>query len=315
MPENHGDGRDESFLRTVKAALVRTFSEKEVNTYESIWRHPARGTGQICEYLERGILEAGGRMQYNARLVEIGSSPGEVNSVTAEVASETVVYKPLHVVSSVPLEFLIPLLSQRRSDTVGTKDKTSPFRKRTVVLVYVFLDEPPRFPHAWLEVTCPNTRMGRITNYAAFGGDMVPKGKTCLCCEYYCFGDDPLSELDNKHFAELALEECSKSNLVDRTKYIDHLVMRFPGADASQNCNNWLSKIRLGLLEQIKPLKNLYYVNRTDLDIATLAGIEAAEAILSSDRSQFDRDIDPTHLQIRSESKTFEFTYPAGIEL
>ena len=31
------------------------------------------------------------------------------------------------------------------------------------------------------------------------------------------------------------------------------------------------------LLDQIKPLENLYHVARTDLDIATLAGIESAE--------------------------------------
>src|SRR5688572_20932921 len=45
LPENHAHGRAESFLTTVKAAWVRTFSKKEVNTYKIIWRHPARGTG------------------------------------------------------------------------------------------------------------------------------------------------------------------------------------------------------------------------------------------------------------------------------
>ena len=34
--------------------------------------------------------------------------------------------------------------------------------------LYLFLNEKPRFPHAWLQVTCPSTRIGRITNYAAF---------------------------------------------------------------------------------------------------------------------------------------------------
>ena len=61
--------------------------------------------------------------------------------------------------------------------------------------------------------------------------------------------------------------------------------------------------MRLGLLEEIKPFRNLYHVARTDLDIATLAGIEAAEAILSADRTTFDRHFDPTEIGIRSESK------------
>jgi hypothetical protein len=59
--------------------------------------------------------------------------------------------------------------------------------------------------------------------------------------------------------------------------------------------------------------KNLYSVNRTDLDIATLAGIESAEAILSGDRKTFELHFDPRELGIRSESKPFEFRNPPGV--
>ena len=46
-----------------------------------------------------------------------------------------------------------------------------------------------------------------------------------------------------------------------------------------------MSPSRLKLLAELEQFKNLYYVNRTETDIATLAGLEAAEAILSGDRS------------------------------
>jgi hypothetical protein len=141
---------------------------------------------------------------------------------------------------------------------------------------------------------------------------MVPEGKTALCLEYYCFDEDPLLSKTSEEFAEMALSECEKYDLGDRAKLIDSLVLRFPGADASQNRHNWLSKIRLGLLEELGQFKTLYYVSRTDLDIATLAGIEAAEAILSEDRVEFDRHIDPTQIGIRSERKPFEFKSPVG---
>ena len=70
--------------------------------------------------------------------------------------------------------------------------------------------------------------------------------------------------------------------------------------------------MRLGLLNEVAPFKNLYHVARTDLDIATLAGLEEAEAILSGDRKEFDRHIDPTQLPIRSEPKAFEFKMPGA---
>jgi len=205
------------------------------------------------------------------------------------------------------------MLLQRKLDSEMGKS-SSPFRKKVVVLVYLFLDEEPQFPHGWLIVTCPKTRIGRITNYTGFNGDMVPKGKTCLCCEYYCFDEDPMLKMTDKEFADLALKECDEIKLVHREKCTDTKVLRFPGADASQNRHNWMSKIRLGLLADLKPFKNLYYINRTDLDIATLAGIESAEAIISGNRSEFDRHIDPTQIGIRSEKKAFEFKKPPGVE-
>ena len=42
--------------------------------------------------------------------------------------------------------------------------------RRSVVLVYLFLDKEPRFPHTSLHVSCPTLKMGRVTNYGALGG-------------------------------------------------------------------------------------------------------------------------------------------------
>jgi hypothetical protein len=140
---------------------------------------------------------------------------------------------------------------------------------------------------------------------------MVPAGKTALCLEYYCFDEDSLLSQTDEQFAQDALEDCHNFHLGDGRKCIDHLVLRFAGADASQNRHNWLSKARLGLLEDLRSFRNLYYINRTDLDIATLAGLESAEAILSGNRADFDRHIDPTQIGIRSQRKVFEFKVPA----
>jgi len=70
---------------------------------------------------------------------------------------------------------------------------------------------------------------------------------------------------------------------------------------------------RLRQLAELAPFKNLYCVNRTELDIATLAGIESAEAVISGHRAEFDKHVDPTEIGIRSESKAFEFKIPAGV--
>jgi protoporphyrinogen oxidase len=310
LSENYEDSEDASMFSTVKGLMTRALAKKEVNTSRGIWRHPAKGTGQICEALERGITERGGRFLFEANVLEINSTAGVIDEIKAEAGGETVLYKPAHVVSSIPSHFLLKLLLKERFDTLDANLKAPPSSKKTIVLVYLFLNEEPHFPHGWLNVTSPWTRIGRITNYSGINSKMVPKGKTCLCCEFYCYAGDSLLELDNKAFAQLALEDCSKQGLLDRTKCFDELVIRLPGADASQNRHNWMSSMREGLLEELRRFKNLYYVSRTDLDIATLAGIEAGEAILSGDRTIFDRHIDVSELDIVSATKAFEFRNP-----
>ena len=70
-------------------------------------------------------------------------------------------------------------------------------------------------PRAWLEVNDTELKSGRITNYAAFGGDMVPEGKACLCVEFFCVGNDPITRLSQPKVVALAVHECADSRLID----------------------------------------------------------------------------------------------------
>lgn len=299
-----------SVFSTLQAGLSRAMSTTEVNTFKGRWRHPARGTGQICDAMATGIERAGGTFALGSKLLGIETQGNRVVSVSAEVNGEQVRYEPEHVASSIPLEAAIPLLG-KEVPAAYKAAAGSPARRRTVVLVYLFLDRPPLFPHAWLQVTCPTTRIGRITNYEGFNGDMVPAGQGCLCCEYYCYGDDPLLKATDAELVRDTEDYCRRANLIDgKTRASDTFVLRLPGADASQNRHNWMTSLRLGLLTEIGQVGNFYHIGRTDLDIATLAGLEAADAIVSGDRRAFDRHFDPEEIGIRSERKAFEFTLP-----
>lgn len=309
MPKDYSNGEETGLVATLRAAAKRAFSTREVNTFKGVWRHPARGTGQICDALAQGITESGGAFGFGAKILEVQPGEGRVESVTAEIGSETVRYVPQHLISSIPLEVMITLLG-RKVPAAYTAAKGAPTDRKTVLLVYLFLNAPPTFPHAWLQVTDPGSRIGRITNYSGFNADMVPPGKGCLCCEYYCFGEDPLLAMDQKELTRLTLDFCVKSGLMKRESFTEELVLKFPGADASQNRHNWITSMRLGLINEIKPFRNLYHAARTDLDIATLAGLDAADAVLSGNRDTFDRHFDPTEIGIRSERKAFEFKVP-----
>lgn len=308
MPKKMQDDAGESLWATIRAAAQRAFSKKEVNTFKGIWRHPARGTGQICDAMAKAVVAAGGTFHFKAGISRLVCSDSKVISVAAETADGPVVFEPENVISSIPLELLLKYCGKPVPPAPQRKDVAP--QKRTVILVYLFLNQEPKFPHAWLQVTCPSTRIGRITNYSGFNSDMVPPGKGCLCCEYYCFGEDPLLAMSDQELVQKTREDCVRSSLTLDSACTDSLVLRLPGADASQNRDNWMNDRRLKLLAELAPLKNLFCVNRTETDIATLAGIESAEAILSGDRASFDRRVNPAELQIRSEAKAFAFQIP-----
>lgn len=311
LPDSFSGSADAGLLKTLQAAFKRAFSTTEVNTYKNLWRHPAKGTGQICDALAKGITQAGGSFCFGAKLLEVLRSTDRATGVRVAVGAEEILYEPQHLISTIPLDALIKLMGLSVPEAYIRASGNASQRK-TVVLVYLFLNAPPKFPHAWLQVTDQRTRIGRITNYLGFNSDMVPPGKGCVCCEYYCFGADPLLELDPKVLVAQTLDFCVDSGLFSRESFAEDRVLKLPGADASQNRHNWMTGMRLGLLETIAPFKNLYSAGRTDLDIATLAGLEAAEAICSGNRATFDRHFDPVEIGIRSERKAFEFKIPTA---
>jgi len=313
LPNGTAKHAGTGFIDTVRQAMARAFTEKEVYTVEGIWRHPAKGTGQICEYLERGIVQHGGDMLFQASSTEMRTSDDRIESVVAQVGGETIEFRPSYVVPSTPVEILERDLIKTNGASAAPSAAQQHAKKRVLVLVYLFFNEEPRFPHVWLHVTCPKTRIGRITNYAAMNGDMVPKGKTAISCEYYCYGEDPLLKLSDKEIGESTLRDLAANHLADAGKCIDTMVLRFPGADASQGRHNWLNKARQSALLELRRFKNLFPVNRADLDIATLAGIDAAEAIIKGDRSTFDLHTDPIQLGIQKTSKPLDFSPPPGV--
>ena len=67
-------------------------------------------------------------------------------------------------------------------------------------------------------------------------------------------------------------------------------------------------------LAELKQFKNSYHVNRAETGIAALAGTEAAEAILSGNRTHFERRVDPAKLGFRGEPKAFEFRLPVSVD-
>jgi protoporphyrinogen oxidase len=258
------------------------------------WRHPAKGTGQVCALLLDQALSRGAEIEFNTAVTELRVRNDRIVEVLTKEASGVGRYHPRHVVSSMEIEDLAQALPGTSCDEAEPKLREVAKGERSVVLVYLFLHEPPRFPHAWLEVNDTRMKAGRITNYAAFNGDMVPEGKTCLCVEFFCIGDDPILRLAPPQLEALAIEECVANGLIEATRLFDSLVACMRRSNAAAAWRDWQNPVKLELLRRIARFDNLYHVNRPGTDWATFAGMLAAQAVVRGSRTEFDRRADPT---------------------
>ncbi|MCH9639162.1 MAG: NAD(P)-binding protein [Betaproteobacteria bacterium] len=274
----------------------RLATEHHAERNKKIWRHPAKGSGQICEILEKEIYAMGGKFAFESKIVEINTCGKRIDTIKISTGSEIIAYQPEHVISSMPVEFLGQYLnlSDYPSNLKEKNTKIGSSSGRSTICVYLFLDELPRFPHVWLKVTSPDIKAGRITNYAALSQAMVPEGKTSLCVEYFCDASDALLSFNDEALKELALSECAVSGLIDPKTYLNSFILKLPGANAATSWRDWANNSIRSLLQKIGEFENLYNINRPGTDKATYAGLEAAQAILDGDRKIFHEEMSLT---------------------
>jgi protoporphyrinogen oxidase len=253
------------------------------------WKHPKYGVGQLCESMARAIRAAGGELLFGSRLAAISHKGGIIDSVriqSADGGSTTI--GTSQIISSIDVELLRNLLGVGSEESSDGQPRLRADVARGVVLVYLFLDGKPRFPHAWLEVNDPRLRAGRITNYTGFNGAMVPPGKTCLCVEFFWEQGRRAADLGDADYRDIALRETASCGLIDPARCVDTLVMRIPRSHAALTWRHWESPAGKRLLDDLRRFPNLFHVNRGGVDRACHAGLEAARAVISGSREAFD---------------------------
>ena len=277
LPEGEGEVPRFAFLRRERSGEVG--EPDPLFAGQPTWRHPARGTQQIVDRLEEG-----GRRRGVEFLLDT-----EVRAIACErEAHYRVRYRPRDaaeaelsapcVVSSVPIPLLTGLLQPALPESLRTPPPEEMLFKKSTALVYLMADGDSLFPHNWLEVNDRGCQMGRVVNYAAWNGHMIPRGKTGLCVEYFAVEGDPVMNLGKDGLLQLAMREASANGLIDPARIEDHLVLQLPKANASTVIGDRKQVWLRGVSAYLAGLPRFFETSRPGMDRATLAGIDAAQA-------------------------------------
>jgi protoporphyrinogen oxidase len=243
---------------------------------QRVWRHPARGISQIVDALECSARAAGAVFFLRSDVLTVRTGP--LPSVRIRDNGGETELKGANLIAAIPLPLLFRLLHPPVPEAIRTPPRALAALRKSTTVVYLMLDEPPRFPHNWLEVTDPALKVGRIVNYASWGGEMVPPGKTGLCMEYFWLEGDYLSTLSNEQYRDLAVYEAGSARLIDPHRLMDTLVLKLPNADAATATTTWKHPWMLRALDYLRGIPHFYETNRPGMDRASLAGIDAAAA-------------------------------------
>ena len=284
-----------SYSQKAVSAALRV-ARRDSDEPARVWRHPRLGTGQLFDRLHEEIGKAGGAIRFGTEVQRIEQQPSGAWKLDVVEGDKKRCIVAANVISGLSVERLSKLLFRGDKPLLARSGSRGPvlYETRHVLLVYLFLDAMPPFPHAWLEVNDPNLQCGRITSYNGFNGDMVPEGKTCLCVEFFCSEKDEILTWDDAALTELALAECSAAGVVDDTKVDGSWVMRLARTNAASSWRELQSEERRELLEQLKPIPTFFHVNRPGCDWASLAGLFAGRAVATGCRKDFDTRADPT---------------------
>jgi protoporphyrinogen oxidase len=270
--------------------LRRAFAAKPMQIE---WKHPAKGSGQICNALHEHAQKWGAEFMFDAQLKSVNHSNNQIESAVIESGDQSFNVRSKVVVASPPVEVVSKVLGLPVEQQ--NHDKKAP-EARSTICVYLFLNEAPRFPHSWLKVTCPDMKAARITNYATFSSDMVPASKSCFCVEFCCIGPDPLLQETDAALQELAATELAACGLINRAAIFDCLIRRLPGVDGATDLSDWWTKARRESLYRLRQFENLYCICQPGTHYASWSGLTAADSILSNDRTKFDHRMDPETL-------------------
>jgi protoporphyrinogen oxidase len=282
--DQHKDSK--SLIGNIKALYGQIFGNPDAKRH---WRHPRYSTQQFIDRAVARIEELGGTFLFSTAVSSLSNTGQQVDSLVLKHGDDERALQVDQLVSTVPMLALASLLGlDKIADPIKDRNQS-----RETFFLYLFLNRPPRFSHAWLNVSCPDKALGRVVNYDAFGGSMVPEGKGCICLELFTLPGDGFAEKDNDTIANQLIGEAKSASLIQSKDIADRKIIRIPGAEASNEFQTWQDEKVQGLQAQFREYTNLYEANRAGMDIAAFAGICAAEAVISGSRTRFDEEASP----------------------
>lgn len=267
------------------------------------FQYPRLGPGMMWERCTKKIVENGGEVRMNTKVVQVNRDGNRITSVdlktwdanadpTTDGAPDSVSkserFEADEFINTMAMRDLIQCIQPPPPQEVIEAANRLKYRDFMIVTLVLNVKDP--FPDNWIYIHSPEIRCGRIQNFRAWSPEMLPDQTTAsIGMEYFCHAGDDLWVMDEDALTELASRELEELNLAPANSVIGSAIIRQPKAypvydDQYQDA---LAVIR-GWMET---LENFQTVGRNGLhrynnqDHSMLSAMLAARNILGEDHN------------------------------
>jgi protoporphyrinogen oxidase/putative flippase GtrA len=274
-----------SLLKAIRNALFG--NDGKVKTLIDQFQFPRLGSGQLYDKIGDYLSNNNQKILLNTEVVGVHHDNFHVTQLTLKNChtGEEFTVDCSGIISSIPLNILInKMISPAPEQEVISAANSLTFRN--TILVYLIVEGSQLFPDNWLYINDPTVQVGRVTNFANWSPEMMPnQHQTALCCEYWCFFDEPMWQQSEVKLIAQAEQELKKIGLLNQQKISSGFVVRLPRTYPiyAGDYKTALSKIQFYLQQ----FQNLQLVGRygafkyNNQDHSLLMGILAAENVLT----------------------------------
>jgi protoporphyrinogen oxidase len=201
-----------------------------VKTLIDRFQYPRLGPGQMWEAARDRIVERGGAVHHDRRVIRIEHDGEAIQAfVAGDSHGRLTRYHGRQFLSTLPMRELITAMVPAAPPEVVSAARRLKYRDfLTVVLI---VDQEETFPDTWIYIHEPQVRLGRVQNFKNWSPDLVPDpARTSLGLEYFCFEGDQLWSLSDEELIALGRREIDAIGLVSADKVVDGCVVRMPKA-------------------------------------------------------------------------------------
>ena len=225
-----------SLMKAVLSVLLKPFRKDQKKQETSLieqYVYPKKGPGQYWELMAQKVVEMGGELHMNAKVVGLDVDGDVVKAVRVQHETGVSEYATDGFFSTMPVKDLVAAIGEKAPQNVRDIADGLPYRDFiTVGLLLKKLNIKNQtklktvgniVPDCWIYIQERDVRIGRLQIFNNWSPYMVEdlENTVWIGLEYFCTEGDEMWNKPSEDFIRFAIDELAKIDIIDKEDVLD----------------------------------------------------------------------------------------------